>query len=999
MNLLDRALLSIDMALWRVADFVGVSARRFCDIETVDESGALVTRDGGLVSIMSVGGTGRMLGSDEFDSVVLRLSGQLRSYLGSPAHHLQVVFVRDTSAEAVERELAGMLGGSVATVRRLQLDLDDLIDEQATALGRYCSVEQMYLVAWTSKAALSLVERRMAYAERGTIRAKLPFAPSAQRVGSALGAMREAHRSLVGSLVTDFSDVGFRIEEMSAKEALHAIRSEVDSDVTSPDWLPSFPGDGSDLLRRARAPERGSVDADVSSLLWPNMERQLIPRGLTLRDARVVQIGGRLYMPMSVAMPPANLQPFDALFERLRESGVSYRFSFRLSGAGVEDTEIRMRSIFAMLSTSKTSKGSMAMARDDVARGASRIGLQIDVVVWVTDGDRSRLIRDASRIARAIQGWGGCEVDDRLGDPCAPVLGTVPGLLPMGYGTLSVPPMEDAVAMLPIGRPASPWATGSFLFRTPDGKIFPYQPYSAEQAAWVTLMYAPMRGGKSVLMAALNTALCMRAGLDRLPFIAILDIGPSSSGVISLIREALPPALQYQVVYRRMQMQSSQSINPCDTPLGMRHPLSAHRAFLVNLLSLLSTAIGEVAAPGDVPHLAGLCVDNTYKDYADNGHRARRYARIDPELDDLVDRHGIHWDVKSTYWEIVDALFAVGDIHGATAAQRYAMPMIGEIAAQARDPQVSGQFRGLAPNGEQVTEYFFRVVTQSVREYPVLATATRFTLGDARIVSLDLGDVAPKGGPTADRQTAVMYMLARHVLTQKFFVHTDDLSDTLSQAYREYHYREIQLIADDPKRICYDELHRTRSAPIVRQQIIQDIREGAKANLEIVLASQMLEDFDDQMIELATTMFVLGVGQLSLAETVSRFQLGSHASAVLGRLGKPTAAGARLLGVFSTRSGRYVAELMHTLSPTAIWAYGTTSEDRSVRDRLYREIGPANARRILALYFPEGSSKPEIERRRQEMGAEGGGNLEDAEASVIETLVSELVAAFGAQRD
>ena len=95
------------------------------------------------------------------------------------------------------------------------------------------------------------------------------------------------------------------------------------------------------------------------------------------------------------------------------------------------------------------------------------------------------------------------------------------------------------VTMLPIVRPASPWDNGALLFRTPDGKPWPFQPGSSQQTTWIDLVYARPGSGKSVLSNALNLALCLSAGITRLPRIAIIDIGPSSSGLISLLKEAL----------------------------------------------------------------------------------------------------------------------------------------------------------------------------------------------------------------------------------------------------------------------------------------------------------------------------------------------------------------------------------------------------------------------------------------------------------------------------
>ena len=48
--------------------------------------------------------------------------------------------------------------------------------------------------------------------------------------------------------------------------------------------------------------------------------------------------------------------------------------------------------------------------------------------------------------------------------------------------------------------------------------------------------------GKSVLMNSLTLAHVLQGGQARLPLAATIDIGPSSAGLISLIREALPPS-------------------------------------------------------------------------------------------------------------------------------------------------------------------------------------------------------------------------------------------------------------------------------------------------------------------------------------------------------------------------------------------------------------------------------------------------------------------------
>src|SRR4029077_14706816 len=114
--------------------------------------------------------------------------------------------------------------------------------------------------------------------------------------------------------------------------------------------------------------------------------------------------------------------------------------------------------------------------------------------------------------------------------------------------------LSEVVSMLPITRPASPWQTGALLFRSPDGKPWPFQPGSSQQTTWIDLIYARPGSGKSVLSNALNLALCLSAGIKRLPRIAVVDVGPSSSGLISLLQEGLRREERHYVAYHRLRM-------------------------------------------------------------------------------------------------------------------------------------------------------------------------------------------------------------------------------------------------------------------------------------------------------------------------------------------------------------------------------------------------------------------------------------------------------------
>ncbi len=240
--------------------------------------------------------------------------------------------------------------------------------------------------------------------------------------------------------------------------------------------------------------------------------------------------------------------------------------------------------------------------------------LRVAASTWAPEGDIRLLRSRTAQLAKAIEGWGSCDVSEVCGDPFDGVCSSMLGVTPDSVAPASVAPLSDVLYMLPIFRPSSPWEHGAILFRTPDGKPWPYQPGSSEQTTWIDLVFARPGSGKSVLSNAINLALCLSSGIQRLPRIAIIDIGPSSSGLISLLKEALPPAQRHFAAYHRLRMTPEFAINPFDTQLGYRFPTPQERSFLVNFITLLGTPVGAEKSYDGITDMAGIVVDEMYKD-------------------------------------------------------------------------------------------------------------------------------------------------------------------------------------------------------------------------------------------------------------------------------------------------------------------------------------------------------------------------------------------------
>ena len=163
--------------------------------------------------------------------------------------------------------------------------------------------------------------------------------------------------------------------------------------------------------------------------------------------------------------------------------------------------------------------------------------------------------------------------------------------------------------------------------------------------------------------------------------------------------------------------------------------------------------------------------------------------------------------------------------------------------------------------GETVTQAFIRTMTALAGSWPAMFAPTAFDAGGARVAAIDLREVAPRGSAEADRQTAAFYMLARHALTRTLGGSPERISTRCPERYREWHRERTREIRETPKRLAFDEFHRTGSAVAVRAQVERDAREARKHGVRLCLASQRLDDFGEALVELANRIWVLGAGR------------------------------------------------------------------------------------------------------------------------------------------
>lgn len=982
----------IDQFLNGVADFQeGIAEltnslpQGYCILNTADTETTLVSNSGALVTVIRLDGSLSMVGLSEYNEIIETLTTSLEPYMEDKAHQLQVVFDYDPSKAS--QEVSQSLSPAFATAERLGLDLTDFLTNWSDSVADYCSSELCYLVLWTlpnalSQAAKSEDNKIMRESYKNSIRGD-----HIQNSGYVPKHLHEVHNSYISAVESGLRNLELMYELLDNHVTLHGIRSMLFPSLTGPDWKASLPGDEIPLT----APEPVKGKDDMSMFGHPLIGDQLFPDS-TEDDGSLIIIDEKYHAPLLMSLAPQTPKPFNALFRSLiRKGDAPWRMSFLIDSGGSLVFKSAMSAILSFgSSNNKRINKAVEELEHNKINGGTNVRLRVSMDTWADD--RESAIKNRSDFAGAIQSWGSSDVSTVSGDPLLGVSATLPAFMMSSPGVGSMPPLEEALNLLPLTRPSSPWLKGNLPMRSPDGKVMAYAQMSAEQNAWIDIGIAPMGFGKSVWLNTQNLAFCLQAGLSSLPYLSILDIGPSSKGLIKLLQAALPADQTHLAAYHRLRMEKEYAINPFDLPLGTEYPSPSHDSFLVNFVCLLCTPLTESAPSDSIPGLARAAIKAAYEEFAPKNNPKVWVQGIDATIDELVDSLAMHVD-GLTWCKIRDELFDKGDFYHASRAQRYAVPMLSDVASMARRDIVSGIYKGEASNKESITDYFWRSCIDAISAYPILAAPTAFDTGEAKIVALDLDEVAPKGGPDADRQTGIMYMLGRHVVGAKLFRMPADVK-AMPEKYKAYHFDQISRIREQPKRIAYDEFHRVSRNSSISKQIISDIetavRESRKWLLSIGLYSQSIDDYPEVLVDLASSFFILGVGnEREARKVVDTFGLGKPAISAIAKLRKPNKAGATMLVYHKTDKGDSEQLLTNTLGAQGIWAFSTTTEDSRVRDLLYDQIGVSKTLHRLSKAYPGGVKAPlaAVMRQASDRGeAPPDGGLEWIEALGLNSL-------------
>lgn len=359
---------------------------------------------------------------------------------------------------------------------------------------------------------------------------------------------------------------------------------------------------------------------------------------------------------------------------------------------------------------------------------------------------------------------------------------------------------------------------------------------------------------------------------------------------------------------------------------------------------------------------------------------------------------GFRHDEYTTWWDVTDHLTATGHVRAARLAQRFAVPVLSDLIESLGAERIRSVFepkedsKARVDNGMTLLDAMRMVITSALRDFPIIASHTRFELNEqSRVVALDLEEVTRGAGEDGEKRAEIMYVFARQIAARQYYL-PESIAELAPVLYHDAHRQRYEDIKDEMKAICVDEVHRTAGKKSFRRLLSLDRREGRKHGIRVSLASQFMADFEtdgESITESAFSAYIMNAGSPnSRAEAQKMFGLSNSAMTALQR---DVRGAGKFLVWHQTKSG-VVTQILHN-APGAIelWAFSTTAKDVGLRRRLYKRTSPATARKILAKEFPSGTAAQYLEGRQAEQGARDDDNIIDA-------VANELVVKYGLEK-
>lgn len=960
-----------------------------------------------LVTLFEIRGATFLIGAAERAHLVSEMKDVFATILREDNAAIQIVYQRDRRRvhESLDKMYAPMMGKAKA----LRLDAERVLRERVEKMVPYLSGTEVFVAVYTNPA--QLVSPQAIKEFRQEFRDKLdPDYPVEGYDGIQVFQEPELvihrHDATVRSVEIAFKKMRIDLKKLEVHEAVHVARRMLFPEETADNWKARLPGDK--LEGKAYRMTPGEIP-NIDAFTYPSIGRQIAGGAVDRTGGMdsVVQVGSRFVSTQLMELSPSTPKPFDDLLEGVGDLNMPLRVSMTFyGGADKWLNKLSLKKGLAYLATltyppnSRISAAGETLNDQIELQGKAACGLSVSISTWANDKKTAQ--ERSKKLGRVFDAWGEIQSAPEVGDPFLAFTSTVPGF----SDNLSHPvitTVDKMLASLPVNVIASPWKEGILFFKNKQGGVFPYQPLSSEQQTSNILAFAPPGGGKSVLISTLILAAILDPVLEGLPKIAAIDIGNSSKGVINLLREISPPELKDRFMHIEFELTERFGINVMDTRIGCPFPTSAERGFLTNFLTLVFTPIGSKEPIKDATNIATILLDEVYKEcYEDNPNKY--VASQEPDVAAwLVNQRDFEVTKKTTWWEIVHNAIDKKAYDIASKAQRFAAPNIRMLSSILTK---SDTLKSMYGDESEILLDAKRLLLGFIGQYPSLCKPSTFNFQETDVCIFDLNKVTQDSGAEGTRRTSIAYMVSRYLLGKDFLTNKDILLEMPPQA-QEYYKSKVTQLEVVRKYLIYDEFHRTQGAEAVRRTVLDDMRNGRKFNLMVMLASQNFDDFDADIIRQATVRFVLRVDSPEEAALLAtKYGWTDTVRAALVRDVKGAGRDGAVMLMHATglknEDGQCTQVLTNVIGPTELAAYATTREDAAIRDALITSGIPYwDTITLLGKFYPGGVSKiveESMRNKRSTIDSTAGDDEEEKLKGALAPLIAQIKEAYSASR-
>ena len=531
----------------------------------------------------------------------------------------------------------------------------------------------------------------------------------------------------------------------------------------------------------------------------------------------------------------------------------------------------------------------------------------------------------AAALAQQLESWLGVRVSLQASaidvlSLCVPgFVSTRGGLRPNAWAATG----EQAGGILPLGQPASPW-TGYDLSKIQNWVPANIQAINPNHNQEPTVMVTAPAGGRAQpypfdLFGAQPTPISVIAGASgsgkslamariiqdfttRYPDspVRILDVGRSAEPLADLWRSV-------GVSVATPDLQVAPDINPMAPPFPLLAGGPVHAAAVKAIIKLLIEDLDK-----------------------------RKQGVLDRALKLVWEEaaSGILQGRKKPYEEL-ERHMARKEWALARAAHAKAVPTLEDLTDKLSSPAI----KGIGGPAVKAAESLVGDLLQSMENADNLLRSPPPEWHGALRVIAELGGQAISDDP----QTALRYALGVWMLSGDLIPDDWQLDSAPGPASKAWASERCARIRSQPKIIVCDEMHRLADDPQVQLWLARLAREGRKARLGLMLASQSTRDFSELIVQQSSVRMLFGVD----ANGPGRF--GVHPETIRPGVGNLALACGMGDGHY------YQSRLRIAVTPEHLWALASGVGERAlIQAMIERHGGRTKAVRELAQRLPEG---------------------------------------------